>query len=238
MAAATDAPAQATTQLDMVSPAESPAVPPVSEPAPESAPAASPGEPGAAARRVLAERKKANGGSVPTKKSVAPPPPPPMPTIAADSIDLTSLRPTTPTEVIELAVRHLGLDKAVVVERATQMLAPRSDKAVQRDPAELTPLWLALVSEHGGASSPVPDRDVEEPPAVAPDRNVEEPPAAPESSTEPMPSDDITPVIEVELDEETDIDLADLVDASHSRRGRHRAVDRGVPGRATDCHRR
>jgi hypothetical protein len=131
-------------------PAETPA------PVPEPAPRIEGGGPTAAARQVLADMKRSTATSKPaTKAAMSSPPPVPQSGTRHDEVvgsgeatDLTTLRPATPTEVVELAVRHLGLSEGVVVERARQMLPPRVDSSAPRDPSELVSLWLALVAEH------------------------------------------------------------------------------------------
>jgi hypothetical protein len=105
---------------------------------------------------VLADKKRSTASSKPAAKAVmGSAPPVPRPGTRQDAVvgsgeavDLATLRPTTPTEVVGLAVRHLGLTEGVVVERARQMLPPRVDTSAPRDPSELVSLWLALVAEH------------------------------------------------------------------------------------------
>ena len=120
-------------------------------------------------------------------------------TVSVDTIDLASIRPASPTDLVELAARHLGLAQDVVVARAKEMLPP-PDENGRRDPAELIPLWQALVIEYADPKQTDPEQaDLE--------------PADPEpADPEPVPADP-APHVEVEVHEEADIDLADLVDA-------------------------
>ena len=89
---------------------------------------------------------------------MAPPPPVPVP-------DLASMRPQSPTEVVELARRHLGLERSFVVARAVE-LEPSQES--RRDPAQLQALWRDLL-EHAAKASPEPDSPVRAPPTDASD---------------------------------------------------------------------
>jgi hypothetical protein len=113
-------------------------------------------------------------------------------TVSVPTIDLGSIRPASPTDLVELAARHLGLAKDVVVARAKEMLPP-PDESGRRDPAELIPLWQALVTEYADPKQTDPEQADLEP-------------------ADPVPADP-APHVEVEVHEEADIDLADLVDA-------------------------
>jgi DNA polymerase-3 subunit gamma/tau len=153
-----------------------------------SAPAPTTEAPSAPARRALAELRNATEGIARPTSSPAPPPPPPVPTtVSVPTIDLGSIRPASPTDLVELAARHLGLAKDVVVARAKEMLPP-PDESGRRDPAELIPLWQALVTEYADPKQTDPEQ----------------------ADLEPA---DPAPHVEVEVHEEADIDLADLVDA-------------------------
>ena len=111
------------------------------------------GRPAEAARRALSEHRSAvaarrdvaaSSASVP---GPAPPPPVPVP-------DLAAMHPKTPTEVVEWARRHLGLDRSFVVARAVDL---QPDRERRRDPAQLQALWKDLVahaSEATGQADP------------------------------------------------------------------------------------
>lgn len=72
------------------------------------------------------------------------------------------MHPASPSEVVELAGRHLGLDRSFVVARAKDL---EPDQERRREPAQLRALWMDLVagsttgmaepsSEAGGGSTP------------------------------------------------------------------------------------
>lgn len=224
-----------------------PQVPASSEPEP--APVADAGDdgPAAAARRLLAEKRGgAAPAKPPSAPAAAPAPPPSVPAdpaplaavpdpdpdpdpdplpapepdaAAPASVDLRSIRPLSPTEVVQLGELHLGLSRDQVIARANEVLAdrPRTDDT-------LAELWISLVDEHAaptpafgadGDPGPTPPDDDDDQ-APAPVAKVSSPsivrevtppepetaPAAPEP--EAPPADD-------------DIDIHDLVDApSHT----------------------
>ena len=127
-----------------------------SGPAPVDAPAST-GRPAEAARRALSEHRAAAVAArgdvaapvVPPASApagAAPPPPVPVP-------DLAAMSPKTPSEVVELARRHLGLDREFVVARAVDL---QPDRERRREPAQLQALWVDLV-EHSAQPSPEPD---------------------------------------------------------------------------------
>ena len=150
------------------------------------APAAAPvsaGGPAAAARRALSEHRASApaisaasaapaAAPAPAGGPIAPPPPPPPPVPVPD---LASMRPRSPTEVVELARRHLGLERTFVVARAVE-LEPSQER--RRDPAQLQALWRDLL-ERAVKASPEPDPPVLEPPADGPQPD----PPAPEPPT-------------------------------------------------------
>ena len=117
---------------------------------------ASAGGRAAAARRALAEQR----ASAPAVRSApaptgtggpAPSVPPPVP-----APDLAAMRPRSPTEVVELAHRHLALEQPFVVARATEL---EPDKERRREPAQLLALWQDLLghaSKDGAAPAPSP----------------------------------------------------------------------------------
>ncbi len=104
------------------------------------------GRPVAQLRRTLAQsRGSAASPASPVAESS---PPPPVPTV-----DLRDLRPQTSKEVVDLAVRHLGLDREEVVARAKAMLPASTPRNVET----LAPVWLALVDSAESPSDPVKD---------------------------------------------------------------------------------
>ena len=104
------------------------------------------GQPVAQLRRTLAQsRGSAASPAFPVAESS---PPPPVP-----SVDLRDLRPQTSSEVVDLAVRHLGLDREEVVARAKAMLPASTPRNIET----LAPVWLALVDSAESPSDPVED---------------------------------------------------------------------------------
>ena len=157
-------------------------------------------------RRTLAQsRGPVPSPSAPKAESSTPPPVP--------TVDLRDLRPQTSREVLDLAVKHLGLSRDEVVAKAKAMLPENSP----RNAETLAPVWRALVdsaetssdqagdpgssapapSESGMASEPGPPAPV--PPEPGPSDPVppapipsEPGPSAP-VSPEPGPSDPVPP---------------------------------------------
>ena len=78
----------------------------------------------------------------PASGSAVPPPPVPGP-------DLASMQPRTPTQVVEWARRHLGLERPFVVARAMEL---QPDQQKRRDLAQLQALWEDLVAHAAGAA--------------------------------------------------------------------------------------
>jgi len=127
------------------------------ESAPEmlSPPAPSPpagGGRAAAARRALSEQRESAPVSRPAPAPLAAsgpaaPGPPPVPVP-----DLAAMRPRSPTEVVDLASRHLALEPPFVVARAKEL---EPDWERRRDPAQLQALWQDLL-EHAPKASPEP----------------------------------------------------------------------------------
>ena len=143
------------------------------------------GQPVAQLRRTLAQsRGSAASPASPVAESS---PPPPVP-----SVDLRDLRPQTSKEVVDLAVRHLGLDREEVVARAKAML-PAS---TPRNAETLAPVWLALVDSAESSSDqvkdpgpPVPESELAAP-VPDPGPPVPEPPeSAALESPNPEPSE-------------------------------------------------
>ena len=139
-------------------------------PPPVEAPQAS-RRPADAARAKLSQSRSAAAAQVhappvhPPQSSpppVPPPVPPPdlspplpaapsAPAVPAQEPDLAAMRPSSPSEVVELARRHLGLDRDIVVERAVS-LEPDRDR--RREPAQLDALWRDLIDRAAGAGPP------------------------------------------------------------------------------------
>ncbi len=102
------------------------------------------------ARRALNKRPE-------TAKARTPSPPqhqePPSVTIGEPAaapppvldLDLTSLRPQSAKEVVELAEQHLGLPRETVVTRAKEILPPKNPGEI-RPPEELLTLWQDLIT--------------------------------------------------------------------------------------------
>ena len=143
------------------------------------------GQPVAQLRRTLAQsRGSAASPASPVAESS---PPPPVP-----SVDLRDLRPQTSKEVVDLAVRHLGLDREEVVARAKAMLPASTPRNVET----LAPVWLALVDSAESPSDqvkdpgpPVPESELAAP-VPDPGPPVPEPPeSAALESPNPEPSE-------------------------------------------------
>lgn len=206
--------------------------------------------PAAAARRALGEAKgsppptPAPTGAVAEAVPPAPPVPPPIapvpqvvrtaPDPEVGDAELRSFRPRTPTEVVELAGRHLGLAKDVVASRASALLGDRP-----RTPETLAEVWLALVDQGAvGRSSPQgdvgapltagvdgdpgprPPDDVDRGPVPAVSSPVVRREVPPPATVSPTPESEpaaTTPDAGSTPTTEDEIDLDDLVDApSHT----------------------
>lgn len=153
------------------------------------------GRPVAQLRRTLAQSRGPTAS--PSPPAAETPPPPPVP-----AVDLRDLRPQTSREVLDLAVRHLGLDGDEVVAKAKAMLPDDSP----RNAETLAPVWRALVdsaqtssdqTEAPGPSAPAPSESGP-PEPTEPDMAPSEPgpsaPVPPEPGPpEPPESDAPTP---------------------------------------------
>ena len=226
----------------IAAPSAAPPVPSAPEPVPTSPPTAAPaGGTGvaAAARRALAEKRGDAPPPAPPSPSVTPsapppvpssptsaPPPvpapePPSPSPIADApapatdpdASLRSLRPQSPSEVVQLAGAHLDLDRDTVVRRATEVLGPAEGTRSEDD---LARLWSVLVDEVHPPAAPSPT-----PPPVL-DDSIPSPPAADADDPGPTPPDD-QPVEPASAEAppvqaaDEDVDLHDLIDApSHT----------------------
>ena len=119
------------------------------------------GRPAEAARKTLSEHRSAiaarqdavGPAASPSPGPAVPPPPVPVP-------DLAEMQPGTPTEVVDWARRHLGLDRSFVVARATDL---EPDRERRREPAQLQALWKDLVVH---AVGPAPSEEAVAPPVV------------------------------------------------------------------------
>lgn len=124
-------------------------------------------------RRTLAQsRGSTPSPASPAADSSAPPPVP--------SVDLRDLRPQSSSEVVDLATRHLGLDRDEVVTRAKAMLPDDSP----RNAETLAPVWLALVDSAESSSDqvkPPPPVPAPVPAAPVPD------PGPPDPESDPGP---------------------------------------------------
>lgn len=172
-----------------MSPSASPGRPDRPTPPPEAAKSSMPdddaGQPVAQLRRTLAQsRGPAASPGPPTAES---PPPPPVP-----AVDLRDLRPQTSKEVLDLAVRRLGLDRDEVVAKAKAILPEGSP----RNAETLAPVWRALVdsaatssdqAEAPGSSAPAPPEPDMAPSDPGPSALV---PPVPEP---PVPEPDVVP---------------------------------------------
>ncbi|MCY4423555.1 MAG: DNA polymerase III subunit gamma/tau [Acidimicrobiaceae bacterium] len=129
-----------------------------------SAASASAGGRAAAARRAL-EEQRASAPAVPAAPAPVgaggpastPPPPVPVP-------DLAAMRPRSPTEVVELARRHLALEPLFVVARAKEL---EPDPERRREPAQLQALWQDLL-EHAPRTGAEPAPSPASPSAGSP----------------------------------------------------------------------
>ena len=225
-----------------IEPAAAPPAPSAPEPVPTPPPTTAPsGGTGvaAAARRALAEKRGDTSPPAPPpppETPSAPPPvpgsavsaPPPVPAPAPPSpspiadepapatdpeVSLRSLRPRSPSEVVQLAGTHLDLDRDTVVRRATEVLGPAEGARSEDD---LARLWNVLVDEvhPPAAASPAPPPVLDDP--------IPSPPAADADDPGPTPPDD-QPVEPMNAEvppvpaSDEDVDLHDLVDApSHT----------------------
>ncbi len=135
---------------------------------PAPAPAAASGGGRASAARRALEEQRASAAPGPAPPAFAPvstggpeasgPPPVPVP-------DLASMRPRSPTEVVELARKHLSLERPFVVARAME-LEPDQDR--RRDPAQLQALWQDLLQQaRNTPAEPAPDAPTPDAPTPA-----------------------------------------------------------------------
>ena len=155
------------------------ASPDAASPAPAHATASGGGR-ASAARRAL-EEQRASAAPGPAPPAFAPAPAggpagsaPPVPTP-----DLASMRPRSPTEVVELARIHLSLERPFVVARAMEL---EPDQQRRRDPAQLQALWQDLLQHARNApAEPAPTA-----PATGSDVPVAQPQDGPGDRSEPQ----------------------------------------------------
>ena len=194
---------------------------PEAPPAPAAPPVPAGGR-AAAARRALAEQRESAPAVAAAPAApgaggldVAEPPPVPVP-------DLASMRPHSPTEVVELARRHLALEPPFVVARAKEL---EPDQERRRDPAQLQALWQDLLAHAPKARGPAPaaPASVAEAPAPAPagtappadapeaDSPVTQPLDRSEPEAEPPPTEPDAAFGSPDFDADVDgVDLAEL----------------------------
>jgi len=149
-------------------PAQPPSVPPAEaagrveeSPAPNRAVG-----PAAAARRALKQRSGADPDPATTQSSTPPNSPPPVvpPSIptppAVTAPPAADFAPTSPGEVVDMAVRTLGMSKDDVIARANEILGPKVSN-VPRSPADLSRLWQVLSAAEtvGRQPDPSPQAD-------------------------------------------------------------------------------
>ncbi len=140
---------------------------PPPKPTTEAPPPANPNQghgPAAEARRVL-DRQRSDRRQEPEPAAVTtpaassnPPVVPPrvpsgLPSVQSDpGSDLREFVPTSPGEVVDMAVRQLGLSREYVIGRANEILGPKAS-GVARSVEELGRLWLELLDDHRSATS-------------------------------------------------------------------------------------
>ena len=234
-------PSPASSAAELAPPSSAPPATAPQDPAPplhEGAepPAAAPitaDRPAAAARKTLSEYRSAAAGqretAAPASPATAPgpvvsPPPVPLP-------DLASMRPASPSEVVDLAGRHLDLDRSFVVARAKDL---EPDQERRREPAQLQALWKNLVA-HASNAVPAGELDApskaEEPSELDAPSEVE---ASPELDGPPeaeAPSEVDAPPEEPEAVDDFDLaDLDDLVEAPSHAHDIEEKIKTAFPG--------
>jgi len=165
--------------------------------------------PAARARRAMGRPQSGPRPEPASDSTPAAPPPPAPPMVPSPAVPPPPhFAPTTPGEVVEMAVRTLGMSKDHVVARATEILGPKQSD-VPRSLAELSRLWQILQQE----STPPPAPAIPNTPPVA----EEQPPVRSEVNVaEPDPIDEV--------------DLTDLVDAPDHEDQLHEQLSQAFPG--------
>ena len=97
--------------------------------------------------------------------------------------DLASMQPMSPTDVVNWARLHLGLEKEFVVARATEL---EPDQVRRREPAQLQALWKDLLA-HAAVATPETDSPAPESPATTAEAT--EPEAAGAGSADASPAE-------------------------------------------------
>lgn len=136
----------------------------------------------------------------------------------SDAVDLATIVPMSPTEVVQLASLHLGFSRDYVVQVATEVLGPASGK---RSRDELIELWQILLTEYEASQDVGEASPPEEPLATAPPSVPAPPLDPPAAASEPTPPDhggpDVDPSDTEPAAPDDEVDLDGLVDApSHT----------------------
>jgi len=220
--AAPDSPEQTRSPEVPTSPPSVPTAPPVpAEAAQDSAAAASSSDtrsdrgdgPAARARRAMGRPQSVQRPE--PASTPAPPAPPPVvpPPAPAPPVEVApEFAPTTPGQVVEMAVTTLDMSKDHVIARANEILGPKQS-GVPRSPADLLKLWQQLQRESASPTTARPPAVPAPPPAVPAPTPTPPPavPAPPPAAEEPPP--DRRASAPTEPDPIDEVDLTDLVDA-------------------------
>jgi len=169
--------------------------------------------PAAKARRAL---DRSQSGSRPEPVAASAPSAPTASPPVVPAAPAAEFAPTTPGEVVDRAVRLLGMSQQHVVARANEILGPKQS-GVPRSPAELAKLWRALQQESKPSTPAVPATPSA--PAV---------PASPQAVGEPESSG--TQRGAAEPDPTDEVDLTDLVDAPDHEEQLLEQLSQAFPG--------
>ncbi len=126
--------------------------------------------PAAAARRQLSQSRSGRPAEpAPTSPSSASAPAPPVvppsvPESPEPAFQIDGFAPTSPGEVVRMAVSHLGLTSDFVIARANELLGAKSEGGT-RTPEDLSRLWSALVDSTPDATDEVDLTDLVDAPA-------------------------------------------------------------------------
>ncbi len=126
----------------------------------EAPPAAKRSGVGSVARQTLASKRAESSRSQRVNRNVtqaAPPDPLPVTKSAPPStgqpigdVNLRTLKPTSPTDVVQLAQTHFGLARQDVIRRAQEVLGPAQGT---RTAEECSRVWEMIIEDHLGSSS-------------------------------------------------------------------------------------
>ena len=139
--------------------------------------------PAAAARQTLSKRRSSASPASGPSNTPAPKQAPAAPPVPVTAPDLQQIQPGSPSEVVQLAAQHLGLDQEFVVLRAKEL---EPDQQRRREPDQLRALWLHLVAHVSDSDSAVQtdaSSDTEPAPEVA--EQTTEQPKPPEQPDQP-----------------------------------------------------